>query len=55
VVDVSDPRGALVGTSACKGLPLETRLEIDPGVRTILRPAELAVLLMVLLDQGDLS
>jgi hypothetical protein len=41
---------ALVGSATClTGLPAETRLLIDPRVRALLRPAELAVLLTALL------
>jgi hypothetical protein len=45
-----DRQGAIVGSSTCSGMPLETSLEIDPRLRTKLRPEEQAVLLVALLS-----
>jgi hypothetical protein len=48
-LDRVEPPGALVGSSACSGMPQETRLEVDPAVRQLLSPAELAVFLVMVL------
>lgn len=48
-LDRVDAKGALVGSSACAGLPEETRLEVTPLAREQLSAAELATLLMTIL------
>jgi hypothetical protein len=48
-LDRVEPDGALVGSSACSGMPLETRLEVDPALRQLLSPTELAVFLVTAL------
>ena len=45
-LDRLEPSGALVGFSTCAGMPQETRLEVDAGVRAVLTPRELAVFLV---------
>jgi hypothetical protein len=49
------PKGGLVGTSTCIGMPQQTRLEIDPGVRQQLSPPELSVLLVAVLASPPLD
>jgi hypothetical protein len=48
-LDRREPSGALVGSSACAGMPQEARLEVDAAVRNVLSPSELAVFLVAAL------
>jgi hypothetical protein len=48
-LDRRDNGGAFIGRSTCQGLPERTWLDIDERVRGMLKPAELAVLLMTIL------
>jgi hypothetical protein len=48
-LDRTDSAGALLGSSSCMAMPQQTRLELPPGIRNMLSPAELAVLLVAAL------
>jgi hypothetical protein len=48
-LDRVEANGAVAGSSACGGLPQDTRLEIDPRLRQLLAPHELAVFLVAAL------
>lgn len=54
-LDRLEPSGALVGSSACAGMPQETRLEVDTPLRAQLAPRELAVFLLAALAAPPLS
>jgi hypothetical protein len=54
-LDRVESNGALAGSSACAGMPQETRLEVDSALREQLRPHELAVFLLAALAAPPLS
>lgn len=54
-LDRVDAGGALVGSSACGGLPQDTRVEIDPRLRQQLAAHELAVFLIAALAAPPIS